>query len=396
MYIYLALFLPILITLVFYFTNKKKFVWWELFVPFVATFVIIMLTKLLIDYSSVNFTEYWGSNVKYIYEEEPWNEWIQKTCSETTCTGSGKDEVCTTTYYDCSYQDDHSPEWYIETTIGERFYINERTFYQLLAQFKSQKVIIDQHSNYSSNSYANCNKGSKFYGRIVGDVSYVYKAEWKGDIESSKPLATEHHYINKIKASDLSVFNISIVNEKDVKKLKLYNYPELNDEFSYPTILGKNISLKTQENFKRLNGKFGPINKVRLWILVFNSNNPLVGQYQRNYWVNGNKNELVICIGKDSISNKINWVSGFSWTTNQEIITNIRDFIVSQDVLNDNTWFNIYKHVDENLGKFVKRSFKEFDYLTVEPHNWQIMLIIILSITVSIGVNLWNIINEYE
>jgi ABC-type transport system involved in cytochrome bd biosynthesis fused ATPase/permease subunit len=74
MIVYLALIIPIIITLGFYVYYRHKITWWEFFIPFGVTLILIISAKLTINAVSSRYTEYIGSSIIEIYEEEPYNE----------------------------------------------------------------------------------------------------------------------------------------------------------------------------------------------------------------------------------------------------------------------------------------------------------------------------------
>jgi hypothetical protein len=305
--VYLALLIPLIVTGVFYYFHKHEFVWWEFFVPAASVLVAIIIGKAIIDHSSVQFTEYWGSTVTAVFEEEPYNEWHHQTCSYTTTDSKGNS---TTHYYDCSHQDDYGPSWTAITNLKEKFGITEKQHDELVRQFKTSKTTINSRHNYAPRDKAHGSDGTKFEGKRVGETSYIYQTVWNNDDNTRKAYTSQHTYENRIKASDLTIFNISVVKEKRADSLGLIKYPKYDgggwfsntQGLEYPTILGDNtISKETQEKFRRLNGKFGVSNQLRLWILVFEDKPSTIAQYQENYWVRGNMNELVVCIGKKAI-----------------------------------------------------------------------------------------------
>lgn len=460
MVVYLSLLIPLIVTLVFYFIRKSEFQWWEFFVPFVTVLVAIVISKLVIDHASVTFTEYWGSSVTSVYEQEPYNYWHNETCYRQVACGTDKDgnTIYCSEPYDCSHQVDVGPSWWAETNIGESFNITEQMHDELVIQFGTNKTAIDSRENYSPRDRCVGSSGTKFEGRRVGEISYKYQTNWDGSDNKRKAYTSQHSYTNKIKASDLSIFNLQVVKEKDVDSLGLFRYPEYKDGFfgmtkglEYPTILGGNVSKETQEKFKRLNGKFGTSNQLRLWILVFDNKPMSISQYQKNYWVNGNKNELVVCIGKKG--DEIVWSDAFSWAHSDVLTTAVKnevlnlytykDSLVKREVpkvlpttkelqkkvmgkagkklpnnmipvptqnisdttikvksqypvLNEQTWNQYYDYLNNNLNQFQRRSFKEFDYLTVEPSTGALVFIYILALLISVGVNFWVINNEFH
>ena len=458
--LYLALLIPLIMTGIFYYFKKHKFTWWEFFIPIASALVMIVVAVLIIKTSSVKFTEYWGSTIISIFEEEPYNYWHSETCSRQVACGTDSDgntEYCTE-YYDCSHQDDVGPSWWAKTNIGEVIGINEKQHDELVKQFGTRKTVIETRRNHDANDRAVGSNGTKFQNTKVGRTSNIYQTNWNNTDNTRKAYTSQHTYVNKIKASDLSIFNIAVVKEEDVDSLGLFRYPPYDgggwfsntNGLEYPTILGGNFSKETQEKFKRLNGKFGASNEMRLWVLIFENKPMSIAQYQENYWVKGNMNELVVCIGKRG--NEIQWSHAFSWALSDALTAEVknevlnlytyRDSLVKRNVptvipltktlknkvlgetgeklpdvlplktqatsdtifkvkssfpvLTEQTLNDYYNFLNKNLNKFQRRSFKEFDYLTVEPSTKAIIIVYVLTILVSVGVNLWVTNNEFD
>lgn len=398
MYIWLALLIPVLITAAGWWFNKKRYTLWEIFVPFGITLVLILITKGLINLSERSFTEYWGSHIETVYENEPYNVWDHETCYRRIPTG--RDANGHTTYtsipYDCSHQDDYGPSWSAKTNIKEEFRIDESQFDAYQKLFGTNKIVIGSRINNDSRDKCTGSRGTKFEGKPVGVTSYQWAVNWKGSDETMVPVFSKHTYINKIKSSDLSKFNMERIKRKTADSLHLFKYPEFEDKFTFPTILGENIPSSVQEKFQRLNGKFGPTNELRLWVLVFNNHDPYIAKQQEDYWVRGNMNELTICIGVDE-QKRIEWTYAFSWTKNQDLVADVEYQAEKLKVLNDSTWNSYYQYLNTHLNTFQRRDFeKEFNYLTVEPKGWHMVVIFIISIISSILTNMWVINNEYE
>jgi len=453
--VYLALIIPIIVTTIFYLFKKHEFTWWEFFIPIAAVLVATFISKVVVDHTSVSFTEYWGSSVTSVYEEEPYNYWQHETCSYTTTDSKGN---TTTHYYDCSHQVDVGPSWWATTNINEQFSISEKQHDELVKQFGTRKTVYKTRTNHDSNDRATSSKGTKFEGTRVGKTSNILKTNWNGSDETRKAYVSRHTYENRVKASDLTIFNIPIVKEEEVDSLGLFRYPEhkksslfgITNGLEYPTILGCNVSKETHEKFRRLNGKFGVSNHLRLWILVFENKPMSIAQYQENYWVKGNQNELVICIGKKG--NEIQWSHAFSWGLNDVLTVSIKNAVldlyeynvttndgktfpisvpITKDiiskagvdtsmlppafvlkipktdvknvtksktpVLTEQTWNEFYNYLNENLNQFKRRDFEEFSYLKVEPSKGAVIFIYILAFVISIATGIWVTTNDiYE
>ncbi|MCK9447298.1 hypothetical protein M0Q50_10645 [bacterium] len=395
MLIYGSILLSLIITSIFYFLNKVEYKWWEFFLSTISTIIIVLIIKLIINSTGENYDEIWGSTIVSVFEEEPYNEWHNETCSYTTSSTDAQGNTTTTThYYDCSHQDNYGPNWYAVTNINQKISISEYQYDNLKKQFGNIRIITNKHNNYSSNSSCSDSKGTKFEKRDVGECSYTYKINWQGTDNTRKTVCETKSYKNKIKASDLTIFNIKVISNEDADSLGLFDIPKLDDNLNYPTILGGKVSPFTQEQFRRLNGKYGPSNEMRLWILIFEDKPDNYGIYQENYWVRGNMNELVICIGKKG--EEIQWNHVFSWTTNEALPIEIRNYISNMKVLNDKSWNDLYVYLNGNLDKFKRRDFKEFDYLKKQNTTTEIIIAYLFAVIISIIVNIWVIKNDYK
>jgi len=474
-----ALIVCLIVTGIFYFLDRKRYLWWEFFIPVVITVGMIFGISALIQHGNVQFTEYWGETIISVYEEEPYNYWQHQTCTRSYPCGTdseGNTKYCTETY-DCSHQVDVGPSWSCKTDLGNSYNITENKYDSIKILWGTPRAVVNSHHNYAPRDRCVGSNGTKFEGKRVGETSYVWQTDWPGTDPTRKGYFTMHQYENRIKASDLSLFNISVVTDEEADSLGLYKYPEINgggwfgigDNIDFPTILGPNVSKQTQENFRKLNAKFGPTNKLRLWILIFDNKPATLAAYQENYWVKGNKNELVLCIGTKG--QEITWTHAFSWALSGDLTAEVAqkaldlytltvktksgknipvgipliglktpvdsvlrktiqketgikidsifkspilplqheqlskliggkeeivDLIKSATpILNDYTWEEYYSYLNSNLQRFQKRSFEEFSYVKVELKNWQVILIYVLALLISVGINFWTFLNEF-
>lgn len=375
MIIYLALIIPLLFSLFLYIFYKHKLVWWELFIPLICSFLFIVLSKLIIEKALVSSEEYWGSMIDRVEYYEDWNEYVHRTCSRTNCHGSGKSRSCHTTYYDCSFVRYHAPYWQLVTTTGVAIRISKSEYNKLKNKFNNE-YFADLGRNYHTDD------GDKYYSK------------WLRDSISATPVTTKHSYENRIKAADHSIFNFKNVHKDDIIKFGLKEYPQITG-YSMVSVLGDstNDALIANKKLNYINGLLGPKKQLRVFILVFKNQPISAGIYQEWYWVGGNKNEFVICIGIDN-NRKVKWSNVFSWTRNELLKSEIKNFVNEQDTLNLTEIVNYSK---DKLDKgFVRRSFKEFDYLTVEPPTWAVVLTFVLTIIINLGIAIWIVKNEFE
>jgi hypothetical protein len=130
-----------------------------------------------------------------------------------------------------------------------------------------------------------------------------------------------------------------------------------------------------------------------MFVLIF-KNQPLqAGFDQENYWKGGNKNEFVTCIGVDD-SLTIQWAHIFSWSEVEDLKIDARDQLEHDKPL------ELVKYVDwlgSNIeSRFKRKSFKDFDYLSVEPPAGAVAFVYLLTIALCVGIGWWAVRNEYE
>lgn len=375
MIIYSAFLVPILTALYLYFFQQRKTLWWEFFTPIAASAITIFILKALIDTAMVRSDEYWGSIVQRVEYYEEWDQRIHRTCSEKYgCNSKGQN--CKTRYYNCDYTVNHAAYWIIITTNNEEIRI-DRNEYNRLKRIFDNEQFVDMHRNYYT---------------IDGDKYYT---QWDGSKDKAVPVTTSHSYVNKIKVADQSVFHFEPVDTADIKTYKLFEYPRIYNTYQMDPVMGDNSSDAAMANkqLKYLNGLLGHKKQVCAFIMVF-KNQPLrAGFLQENYWKGGNKNEFIICVGIDDERN-VKWSKVISWTKNEELKVEVRDFVQEQKKLNLSLTVEYLQNKIEN--DFVRREFKEFDYLTVEPPAWGIALTFIITILVNVGVSFWVVKNEFS
>lgn len=395
MIIYGTILIGLLFSIFLFIKFRKQVVWWEYLLLIAIPIGLTFASKAIIEKSQVTFTEYWGSYVISVYEEEPWNEWIEKTYSREYACGTdskGNTKYCTE-YYDCSYQEDYGPKWYCETNIGETISITQEQ-YDKWSKSYGNKRSVKTRINHSPRDKAYYSNGTKFEGTRVGKNSYVYKSDFKERYENLIPVTSKHSYENRIKASDYTVFNYMKVTQEEKDSLKLYNYPNMSSSFYYPTILGC-YDNDIQHLFRKINGKLGSSKQVRLWILLFESDDSNIGWMQENYWVGGNKNELVINIGYSK--GKISWCHVFSWSNSQGLKDNIKHYVENKETFTKQDWKDFSVFLFKNIEQDWKRlEFTQFDYLTVEPPTWAIIVTYIIVLIVSLVISFFVVNNNFS
>jgi hypothetical protein len=150
--------------------------------------------------------------------------------------------------------------------------------------------------------------------------------KWPETWQTSAPIALTQTYENRVNNSSSITFRP--VTKEDVKRLKLFDYPEIGGRYNLKTVLddsGKYWKM-ADTYFQYLNGIVGPAKRGHVWVLIFRNTDRSIALWQKDYWKNGNKNELILCIGVDK-EGAVLWGEVFGWTEVDALKIDIRDFI---------------------------------------------------------------------
>jgi len=356
--------IPIIFAVILFIFFRTKVVWWEYLILIGPSMIITGLIQFGMISSSTSATEYLGDIVSEVRYYEPWNEWITETCSSTTTDSKGNSH---TTYYDCSHSVSHSSRWVQITSTGKYYDISHEEFDRLTKIWSTPINFVDMYRDYYTRD---------------GDM---YCKTFDNNVLTSKTVTKSHNYTNKIKNS-YSIFGFNKIDEKEAKKLGLYDYPKLYDNDgsdNQSPFLGYKPTKNQLIEWQYINGTFGPISQIRIF-LVFFYNKPLsIVQQQRSYWIGGNKNELVYCFGLDSVSKKIQWVDAFSWSDKPAMEVNFRSFYTGKDKVNLDE-LSIW--TQNSIPKYWSRKqFKDFDYIDVKLSDKQLLWLFIIVMIINLG-----------
>lgn len=373
MIIWLAILIPIVASIVLYKKFQHKVLWWEFLIPFAISIVLIATSKLIIETAQTRDTEYWGGWLVEAEYYEDWNERVSCRHPES-CDCSNKDGSCSGGHgyehmYDVDY---HPPYWQIMDSNGLVVGVDKNTFESLCKRFNNRSFV-DLHRDYHTDD---------------GDK---YVANWDKKELTLVPVTTSHSYENRVAVSD-SVFNYQ---EVDPKEFGLFDYPRITHYYQCDAVIGSGDQTQGTAN-KRLkiyNAKLGRSKQVRMLVVVFKDQPVQAGFDQESYWKGGNKNEFVVTIGVDK-ENNVSWCHPFSWTEIEELKIETRNHIATQKKLN-------LEQIVEWLApqvekKFQRKPFADFDYLSVEPPMWAVLLTFFLVAGINGGVSFWIIRNQHE
>jgi hypothetical protein len=383
MLIWLALVLPIIATILLWKFWNHKVVWWEFAIPFAVSILCVGIAKIGFSSMMTRDTEYHGGWVTKAEYYEDWNEYIHQTCTRQNCTGFGENQTCTTEFYDCSYVDYHPEYWYAPDSNGRGHRVSQSYWKSLCKQFTVEPNYVDLRRNFHTND---------------GDK---YVCDFDGTFTKLEPVTTTHSYENKVQAAR-SVFNFEDISRKQAEELGLFEYPTKGYGLTIPCILSQAPieNLKEAEFIlNKHNGVTGAAKQVRMWVLIFKEKPYDISHKQEAYWKGGNKNEIVVTVGVDK-ENKLEWIRTFSWTEKEYVKVGIRINALEQfkgkelDVYGVNYIGSLVLMAAEN--DWERKQFADFDYLTVEPPIWAVLLTFFLTLVANIGASAFVIKNQVD
>ena len=335
-----ALAIPAITCVVLYFLFHHKLVWWEPFVCWGPSVLLIALFVFGAEGLQTSDTEWLtDKTVRVEYHEEytrEWEEWVPpQTDDKGNVTVPGHWETHT---------EFHPEHWDKVNSSGSNWRVTKAEYNRIKGEWKSSKEIYtDLHHPDQRHNFGD--------GR--GDMFHI---DWPRTHGTIQPIAWTQSYENRIQATDNSVFKFPKISPERQKQL--FNLPLPDKNYNTPAILGDGGSEQFEANkeLMRWNAKIGPRSENgyakagRLWILIFNGSKDVQDAIdQESYWQGGNKNELTLCIGVDKNYN-VNWTYVISWTKNERLKIDIRDFPTIGEKL------NLHKIV-EYMGKESEKRF---------------------------------------
>lgn len=328
-------------------------------IPYFAIFTIFLgSTTGLSDECIINTCVQKIVHVKSYYTER----------TETTCTGSGKDEVCTS-HQVCDVY--HGPSWTLYTKTGYSLSISAAQYANIKNRFGTSEK----------------QTASMQIGQCSGD-GRQYEVIWSGNTATRIPCSYKVSYINYVKAVE------SIYKTKGQRPYKVCPYPEIQStpygDIGITRVMGDNPpNLKWAVTVDSLLDQeltwLGPKRQCNVLIYLTKHPQEFYGSLKEQ-WVNGKKNDIIIIIG-----GKIEhpeWVRVMDWAETANFEINLRDNIMDNPAIVDPFKFVkiITTTIDSPTCGFVRKPMEKSRYLLSEVHlqwwAWVLvfsLLIIIIS-----------------
>lgn len=376
--------IPLVVTIVLLIGWRKRLVWWELVLPWAVTLLIIPIAQFSAEKIAVNDDEFWGYLGVKTYWNEPFQYW--DTCSEQYACGTYKcgNSTCTrycTRYYPCKQWGGNDA--YLFNRAGDPLRISPAKFKELVSRgWPSEEVELHREREYD----------------IIQDGDRQVAIWPEGDWLKSEPIVEKHTYENRVQASTTVRFRK--VDEKTKKAMGLFDYPYVSAGWEMVTVLDNSGRhwRAADKRFRFLNGEYGPLRKMRLWVLIFKGQGREAAGWQKDYWKNGNKNEFIICIGTDE-NYKIRWGEVISWTEMEELKIEYRDYVEQRmEEVNEQTLLELAGQVENDLcTRYVKPDFTEkWKHLSVNPSATVMIVVFVIIVAVNGGVAAFVVLNRFH
>lgn len=318
--------------------------------------IILLIIWFSVRASMTHDREYWnGWATHMIYTEQ---EWRTETYTETYTDAKGKTQTRTRTrivYY--------PPSWTLYDDIGSSHGLSEKEYRSIAGQWGNP------------------------HPPSGGSSGASHWVKWDGNKQSGIPITCRHSYTNKTLACH-TVFNFRELSKEEAKEL--YPWPGMVNDWHAPMILGYRGAdeAKVDRMLAELNADLGKSKQVRVHVLVFYGKDASIAELQREYWKGGKKNELNICLGLDT-DNKMEWCRVFSWSESEDLKSEIANHLEPGQAID---WDAFLRFVRQGIeSKWQRKSFKDFDYLSVELPAWAVGLawgLSLLSVLVLLGFRL--------
>lgn len=312
--------------------------------------------------------EFLGSRVRSIHYEAPWTEIVTHYETKTDSKGRTYTRVRTSYVY-------HPEQYYFHTTRGTRHGADAAYF-----SYVGRLWNVPERRD--------CWTGAHIRGGVRTGCHIVFDdldALQQTDTTYWVPVTETHRYKNKIRCSN-SIFKFEEIGKEEVADLGLIDYPKIS-RHDAPAVLSKDFMVPAYADdlFRKFNAGVAPESQMRLYILLFDwQKGAGISELQRNYWQGGNKNEFVVCVGLDP-DGKVHWARAFSWADEPQLEVETAQWLMREDTLD---WNAFYVWLSDNLGKWKRKEFKDFDYINVSLRLSHFLWILVLSLLEN-GIALW-------
>lgn len=321
--------------------------------------------------------ETWSGKVTDARQFSAWKEYyeyaVYRTESETYTDSDGNTH---TTYHQVFDHWEptsrwHDAYWKAYSDIDYDLSIDLSKYAYLTNKYGLQDRVKGDRTTWEHNS------------RMIEGDPYDYTTHWRKS-RWVEPISITKRWENKVKACP-SVFSFINVDTN----IPVFNWPKSSFPFVSSRVMGSAQKYMPTLLWDQLNADLGPIRKINLILVGFNSNESMLGQYQQAKWVGGKKNDLVICAGGNNLR-KPSWCFVFGWSDSNIVKQNISSYVMANGVST-----NMIDFLREEITRnYKKKNWSDFDYLRVKPAPRYYYSFFIVLFIVQVGFYIFNFKNE--
>lgn len=335
--IYFIILIPILSPLIGLLIWKHEITGLEFGLNVVSASIVTLIVYYATAYASMADFQIMNGEVLSKYKDR-----VSCSHSYQTCTGSGKNQVCTTHY---EHMNDY--DWVVKSNVGN-FTINR----------------IDRQ----------------------GDDE---PPRWTA-VKLHEPVALEDYYLNYIKGAPTSIFNKADMQFAEKYADKIPKYPEVHDYHRANRVFAVGFTLNDvaawNYELSEMLKQVGPKKQANVTIILTKGLPVEYASAVNAKWLGGKKNDMTLIVGT-SDGSKIEWVQVLAYSKSTSIKTYLRDAIKEHEVV-DRKFFieTIRSHM---IKHYDRKSMDDFSYLlgTIEISDIAFALISLLSLAVSLGIS---------
>ena len=327
---------------------------------------LLIITELLVYwvmYRALRVKEYLSGYAIVAYHHEAWIERVVHHVSYTDSRGNLK----TKTEVDYIR---HPDEWFIVLNTSRRIDISEEQYDYIVNLW-------DEEEEWIKVSHRNCVSGGGGQ-RILYDDNYdhLVTATYEG------------LYVNYVRGSN-SIFRYDDISKREAKRLGLVKYPSVSSSrldgdaiLVSPELIGLEVCHSDQQHIQRINAYYGAEAEIHIFVLLFDAADGIgIALKQRQFWHGGNKNELVVCLGIDSVdARKIEWCKTFSWCDVPLLDNATESYFFEHRTLD----FEAYAAwLRENIQLWRRKEFKDFKYIGKRLSSLRLAMVSFVAVLIS-------------
>lgn len=352
----------------------------EAVLPLATSLLICLACKFAAERVATADREFHGGWCVRAEYQEGWTERYEVEVDDY-CTR--RDAKGRTETYKCgshreSRTRQHPPTWDLVDSNGYVVPIDRATFDDLCARFGNRATEAVAHPNQVS----------------IGDGNR-HRTRWGGDDRAFLPVTTSHAYTNKVQAAARSVFHLQPPDPADIRDYGLFAPPEVRGFYALRPLRGDDSPEgdRAAALLEAANARLGREKEVSMQVLVFRDRRIEAALKQEAYWMGGNKNEFIVCVGVDA-RGVVAWSHVISWTDQERLKIDVRDFARGMGRWDPVRLVEFL--VPAVRRDFVRKPFADFDYLAVETPPWGKALALALSALAMVAVDWWAVRNDFH